>query len=151
MTTSLIIDNSAARPIWSRMLDLALSALMWLLYLYLIQTGLADLIGLVRDTYAWGFSGAARPDLPTLSRFGETLRAYGVVVLANAAILVAWALYNRIRFAGEDRRQAIKPVEVADLAAFYGLPAERIESWQKARILTMRHAPDGTLTGVIEA
>jgi biofilm PGA synthesis protein PgaD len=150
VTSSLIIDHSASRPVWARTLDLALSALMWLLYLYLIQTGFADLIGLVRDTYAWGFSGAERPDLPTLSRFGDTLHAYGVVIMANAAVLVAWALYNRLRFAGEDRRQAVMPVEVADLAALYGLPPERIESWQKARILTMRHAPDGTLTGVIE-
>ncbi len=151
MTSPLIIDGSAGRPAWARLLDLVLSALMWLLYIYLIQDGIAELIGLIRDTFAWGFSGAERPHLPTLSRFGGTLRTYGAVILANAALLVAWALYNRLRFAGTDRRQAVKPVEVADLAAFYGLPAAQIESWQKARILTMRHAPDGTLTGVIEA
>jgi len=151
VTSSLIIDNSAARPVWARTLDLVLSSLMWLLYLYLIQDGIADLVGLARDTYAWGFSGAERPDLPTLSRFRETLRTYGVVIVANAAVLVAWALYNRLRFRGEDRRQAVEPVGVQDLATFYALPADQIESWQKARILTMRHAPDGTLTGVVEA
>jgi len=78
---------------------------------------------------------------------------YGIAVLANAAILIAWALYDQMRFRRRDRgggrRRSGDPVSVADLAALYGLRASDVEKWQESRTLIMQHDPDGTLTEVI--
>jgi biofilm PGA synthesis protein PgaD len=145
----LIIDRSSSRPAWSRALDWILSALMWLLYLYLIRVALIDLYHLADDLFRWAFAGAHRPDVPTLAHLSRTLRDYGIVILVNGAILIVWAQYNQLRFRGPDRRDPRRQVTVADLAELYRIPAEDIAHWQAARILTMQHAPDGTLVDVI--
>jgi biofilm PGA synthesis protein PgaD len=122
---------------------------MWLLFLYLIRQALYDFYYFMFDLYRWAFAGAEWPYVRALARLYRTLRDYGVVILANGAILIVWALYNQLRFAGAHRRDPRKLVSVADLAELYRLPAEDIAKWQAARILTMRHAPDGTLIDVM--
>jgi biofilm PGA synthesis protein PgaD len=83
-----------------------------------------------------------------MARFFSTLRLYGVVVLANGAILIVWALYNQLRFRGQYRRVADRTVTVEDLAKLYRLPAADIARWQGSRILVMHHDADGTLANV---
>jgi len=144
----MIIDNSRKRSAWSRRRDWLLSAAMWLLYLFLIRQALVDLYELARDLLQWRFWGADRPSLPAISRFLDILKDYGLVILANGAILILWALYNQVRFGGPELRVARPPVGVADLAELYGLPAEDIAVWQRSRILTMDHGPDGALVKV---
>jgi biofilm PGA synthesis protein PgaD len=122
---------------------------MWLLYLYFIREALVSIYSLVGETFEWAFAGAARPDLPTVSAFLRTLEQDGIVVLANGVILIVWALYNQIRFRGPDRRLALAPVSVTDLAKLYGVPAEDVAAWQQSRILLMHHEHNGTLSQVI--
>ncbi len=122
---------------------------MWLLYLYFIREALIDLYYLAEDSLQWAFAGAERPELPTISRFLDTMENYGIVIVANGAALIAWALYNQIRFRGHDRHRIGEPVSAADLSDLYGIPAEVIATWQESRILIMQHDADGTLTMVI--
>ena len=122
---------------------------MWLLYLYMVRQAIIDLYYVITETFEWAFAADERPYLPTMSHLLRTLRGYGIVVLANSAILVIWALYNQIRFRGRERRRAGKPVSVADLAELYGFPAEDIAFWQGSRILIMQHDSDGNLVRVI--
>jgi biofilm PGA synthesis protein PgaD len=126
-----------------------MSALMWVLYFYLIRTAFVDLYDVVTESFAWAFAGAASPSVPALSRLVGTLEEYGVVILANGAILIVWALYNQLRFSRSSYRRFHEPVSVADLAALYQLPAEDIANWQQSRILLMEHDPDGTLVQVM--
>ena len=145
----MIIDNWTKRPAWLRRAEWVLSALMWLVYFYLIREALIDLYDLAVDAYEWAFTGAERPYLPAISRFLNTLRIYGLVILVNTAIFIGWALYNNIRFRGPDLRNPSALVSVADLALLYDRSAEEIANWQQSRILVMHHAPDGTLADVI--
>jgi biofilm PGA synthesis protein PgaD len=87
--------------------------------------------------------------LPAISRFLATLEDYGIVILVNCAVLIAWAIYNQVRFHGQDRRSACPLVSVEDLAQLYGFPSDDIARWQQSRILVMHHGPDGTLLTVI--
>jgi len=145
---SLIIDKSRSRPAWARRRDWVLTALMWLLYLYLVREALGDMVDLVTESFEW-VAGGQRPYLPAISRFLRTLQNYGIVILANGVILIAWALYNQLRFRGQaDRRDIRASVSVADLAALYEVPAADVAIWQQSRILVMRHAPDGRLITV---
>jgi biofilm PGA synthesis protein PgaD len=146
--SSLIIDKSSTRSAWARGLDWVLSALAWLLYLYMIREVFIDLYYITTQSFTWMFDGSGRPSVAAMERFFSTLRLYGVVVLANGAILIVWALYNQLRFRGQYRRIADRTVSVEDLATLYRLPASDIAHWQVSRILVMQHDADGTLTNV---
>ena len=146
--SSLIINRSSTRPAWARGLDWVLTALVWLLYLYLIKAALIDLYDLGRESFAWLFAGGERPSAPEISRFIATLWTYFIVAVANGMILIAWARYNQYRFGGHEQHVSGKVVSVEDLAALYRLPAADIARWQGSRILTMQHDADGTLLKV---
>lgn len=146
--SSLIIDKSSTRSAWARGRDWVLSALAWLLYLYVIREVFIDLYYITTQSFTWMFDGSGRPSVAAMARFFSTLRLYGVVVLANGVILIVWALYNQLRFRGQYRRVADRPVTVEDLATLYRLPAADIARWQGSRILVMHHDADGTLTNV---
>jgi biofilm PGA synthesis protein PgaD len=146
--TSLIIDKSSTRPRWARGLDWVLSALVWLIYLYMIREALIDLYLLANESFYWVFTRSHRPAVPEISRFLSTLRAYAIAVVVNGAILLAWAGYNQLRFRGRGRRSPVKPVDVDDLAALYHVPSQDIAQWQGSRILSMQHDADGNLVKV---
>ncbi|MGA3306943.1 MAG: poly-beta-1,6-N-acetyl-D-glucosamine biosynthesis protein PgaD [Stellaceae bacterium] len=149
MHPSLIIDQSSTRPVETRRLDGILSALMWLVYLYMVREAFIDLYYIITESFEWIFAGYEQPHLLAISDLLHTLGFYVIIILANGAILITWALYNQYRFRGLDRRKNPKPVTVADLAGLYGLPAQDIENWQASRILVMDHDPDGALVRVI--
>ena len=121
---------------------------MWLLYLYFIRDALADIYELSTESFAWAFADADWPQLSSWSRLSGTLENYGMIILANGALLIAWAIYNQIRYGGLDRHVALDPVEPVDLAKLYGVPVSEVAAWQAARILTMRHDSDGTIRNV---
>ncbi len=148
IASSLIIDRSSTRPAWAQGLDWVLTALVWLLFLFLIRAALVDLYVLTRESLTWIFAGSDRPSVPEISRFIGTLWTYFIVAVANGMILIAWARYNQYRFGGHDQHVAGRVVNVEDLAALYRLPAEDIARWQGSRILVMRHQADGTLITV---
>jgi biofilm PGA synthesis protein PgaD len=146
---SLIIDKWSTRPAWARCRDWLLSALMWLAYLYLLRVAIVDLYHLMVDSFEWLFASGGRPHATAISQFLGTLEIYGIVILADGAILITWALYNWRRYGRSDRHRDHDPVSVDDLALLYELPAEDIARWQRSRILVMQHNLDGTLDRVI--
>jgi len=76
------------------------------------------------------------------------MKIYGLVILANAAVLIAWARYNQYRFGGSDPGTPPKAVDIHDLAALYDVPAADVEEWQQARILTVEHDASGKILRV---
>lgn len=149
MTDSpLIIDKSGTRPVWTRVLDWILSAFMWLLYFYMIKVVLIDLFRITTGSFIWMFNRGDRPSLLEVSDLFQTLRIYGIVILANGATLIVWALYNQIRFRGRAQRTAGRNVSVDDLATLYRLSGKDIAGWQGSRVLSMQHDADGTLVKV---
>ncbi len=142
---SLIIDAARSRPTWLRARDWVLSALMWAIYLYLIREVFIELYLLAEDAFDWA-SQSTRPHAePTAFRFAYTLGIYAIVVVLNGTILIGWAVYNQLRFGGVESRKATAAVEPAELGRFYGVAADQVIEWQKARSLVMIHDADGKL------
>ncbi len=123
--------------------------MMWLVYLYFIREALFDIFELLSETVRWALADDERPSVPAISRFLETVRIYGIVIVGNGAALIIWALYNQLRFRGRDRHRPAKLVDPDALSELYGIPAHDIALWQKSRILVMHHDPDGTLVNVV--
>lgn len=142
---SLIIENTGKGTAWKRRRDAVLSTGMWLVYLYWIRAALIDIATLAADGYAWAFLGAAKPALGTIALFGTTVLPYLAIVAGNAALLIVWARYNQARFRGHERHREAGSVGPADLGMLYSMATADVIACQAARLLTIRHAPDGAI------
>lgn len=76
------------------------------------------------------------------------LGMYGLVVLAMGGSLVAWALYNWIRFRGIERRRARVSVTVDQLATDMKLSLQDLDAWQRCACMTAHHDERGRLITV---
>jgi hypothetical protein len=63
MHPSLIINQSSSRPIETKRLDGILSALMWLMYLYMIREAFIDLYYIITESFEWMVAGHKLPHL----------------------------------------------------------------------------------------
>jgi len=142
-THPLIID-AARRPGWARARDRVLTAAAWLLVAVLGIDAVRFAAAIARRLFA----GEATHELEAALAVAVTLGSYAGIVLLNTAAIVAWALYNRLRFQGQDRRGNAAPVVPEELAARYGRTAEEVRRWQGARILVVHHLPEGEIRQV---
>jgi len=140
-----IIAESRHRPLWMRLRDGALTGLLWLVYLYLIR----DFLRFLAEGAGWALGAALIPEQAGLAApLFPTLGSYALIALANATILISWALYNQTRFRGRERRKASPRITPEDLALMYGVDERDVFLWQEARILVMHHDEDGRLIKV---
>ena len=96
--------------------------------------------------FEWLFLGRSQPaEWAHASAILHTLGTYAGIIVANASLLLAWALYNQIRFRGRERRRFAPLVTCADLAEMYGFPVSSIDEWQNASILVAHLDADGRL------
>ncbi|MBO9328194.1 poly-beta-1,6-N-acetyl-D-glucosamine biosynthesis protein PgaD [Achromobacter sp. HZ01] len=120
--------------------DLVLTALGWFAFVYLFGAGI---LAILRDAQGPGLS-----PLPAFVPTLRTLSGYALLALANAALLVAWAVYNHRRFAGKDRRKPIKPLGDRRLAMSFGLTPAQLAELRASRTAVIHHGPDGRITGI---
>lgn len=139
-----IIHKSSNKSNWFRVRDLVLCTTLWVVYYILMQ----DFFRFVGTIMAWELYGEVRPGLPAAFRILATMQSYALVILALGSLLIGWAIYNKARFSGRDRRKSAPVVTVNDLGDFYNLNPEDIDSWRQSRILTMHHDRHGNLVGV---
>ena len=142
------IDHSKHRPAVIRLLEAAVTGIVWLAYIGLLpylwpafmERGAQT--GAVSGPFQWSAAEAIGPG------FGSFVMQLLAVALCGSSLLYLWARYNRLRFQGKDRRKVPVTVTEAELAACYGGTREQILSLQQERRLFMRHDPDGRLTRV---
>jgi len=145
LPADLIIEASRSLPLWVRARDWLLTTAVWLAYFWLIS----DTFSYLRYLFQWLLqSEPPSADLARLAGIFATLQSYVLVIVMNAAVLVIWALYNRFRFRGRERRKFSPAVTLRDLARLYDVPVSDVAAWQLARILILHHDGAGRLTGV---
>lgn len=140
----LIIERPDLQTPPQRVMSGMLTAAFWVVWIYLWL----PLIGVL----GWAF-GVSRfyEEMITFDGYEallELLDVYLKVVALLAGSLIAWAVYNWIRFRGEDRRKARAEVTTAEIAEYAGLDAAQLERWQSAQILRVEHHDDGRIAGV---
>lgn len=75
-----------------------------------------------------------------------------LLALGCAALLIAWAEYNRFRFRGKDRRHAQADVPLAEIAALLGADAATADALGGGKVVTLRmdeHARPLGVTGAL--
>ncbi|CAB3631536.1 MAG: poly-beta-1,6-N-acetyl-D-glucosamine biosynthesis protein PgaD [Achromobacter pulmonis] len=121
--------------------DLLLTALGWIAFIYLFGAGIAAIL-------RGAASGPQAPLWPTFLPTLHTLGSYAALALLNAAVLVAWAVYNHLRFAGKDRRQPIAPLDDRRLATSFAVTPRQITQLRAARIAVIHHGGDGQIQAI---
>jgi biofilm PGA synthesis protein PgaD len=123
----------------------ALTAALWFSYIYLcadfflfLGEALSRMVGL----------GPEPPRLRLIMNVLPTIATYAIIAIGNAMVLIAWALYNQVRFRGRERRKTSPFVTVDDFARMYEVSASEVAAWQNARILVMHHDDNGRLVRV---
>lgn len=120
--------------------DLILTAVGWFAFVYLFGAGI---LAILRGAAG----GPAAPLLPVFLPTMHTLWGYALLAAANAAVLVAWAVYNHRRFAGKDRRKPIRPLSDQRLAKSFAVSATQLAQLRSARIAIVHHAAGGEING----
>lgn len=121
--------------------DLALTAVGWFAFVYLFGSGIVAILR--------GVAGGPEASLwPVFLPTVRTLWAYALLALVNAAVLVGWAIYNRRRFGGKDRRKPIKPLSDRRLAMSFAVTPAQLAQLRGARISTIHHGDDGEILDI---
>lgn len=124
-----------------RAFDAVLTALAWTGFFYLFASGIRDILVEAATGLDVPFWSALMPTMGTLS-------VYVLVGVFNGVVLLVWALYNQVRFAGMDRRKPLPPLDDDELVASFGLPGARVQSLQQAKVAVIDHDHDGGIAGV---
>jgi biofilm PGA synthesis protein PgaD len=128
-----------------RLRDVALTSALWFGYIYLSS----DFFLFLGESFFWMIgTGPESPRLHLVLDVLPTVGTYAIVAIANAAVLILWALYNQVRFRGKERRKASPIVTVDDFARMYEVSAAEVAAWQRARILIVHHDENGRLVQV---
>jgi biofilm PGA synthesis protein PgaD len=128
-----------------RLRDVALTAALWFGYIYLSS----DFFLFLAEEFFWMIgTGPESPRLHLVLDVLPTVGTYAIVAIANAAVLILWALYNQVRFRGKERRKASPIVTVDDFARMYEVSVAEVAAWQRARILIVHHDENGRLVQV---
>jgi len=121
--------------------DLVLTAFGWFAFVYLFGAGI---LAILRDAA----TGPALSPWPAFVPTLRTLSGYALLALTNAAVLVAWAVYNHRRFAGKDRRKPIEPLSDRRLTASFALTPAQLSHLRSARSAVIHHGADGEISGI---
>ncbi|CAM5210465.1 Biofilm PGA synthesis protein PgaD OS=Castellaniella defragrans OX=75697 GN=HNR28_002556 PE=4 SV=1 [Castellaniella defragrans] len=120
------------------LIDAVLTALAWLIFLYLFGAGILAIT-------AGEAQGIAVPVFSNLLPSMLTLLAYGVVAAGIALVLALWAQYNAIRFGSLERRKAARTVTDDQLAQGFDVTPEAIGRLRASRRAAIHHAEDGRI------
>lgn len=121
--------------------DLALTAFGWFAFVYLFGAGILAILRGAAD-------GPEAPLLPVFLPTVQTLRGYALLAVVNAAVLVAWAVYNHRRFSGKDRRKPIRALTDQRLAKSFAVSAEQLAQLRAARVAVIHHGGAGQIEGI---
>ncbi|MCC6610124.1 MAG: poly-beta-1,6-N-acetyl-D-glucosamine biosynthesis protein PgaD [Burkholderiales bacterium] len=144
MKRPLIIERPDLQAESQRWLYLFLTLAFWLFYLYLwlpLVTLAGWAFGLWRG-YDVFFLHEGYRHLITI------LLWYAAGIGLFSAALIGWAVYNWIRFRGEQRRRHPRPVTLIEQANHYAVQPHALASWRRAKVLVVAHDPLGRITEV---
>ncbi|WP_336969804.1 poly-beta-1,6-N-acetyl-D-glucosamine biosynthesis protein PgaD [Sphingobium aromaticiconvertens] len=137
----MIINVSNTRSRLARVIDLVVTAIAWLVFGYLLYRGLF--------AGSTGAGDAPRPIVPEALQTLHTVTLYVIVALVNAAILFAWAIYNQLRFRGQDRRSAISQASDHQLAQSYRVDTATLQQLRTKGPTIVYHDAHGRIADVL--
>ena len=121
--------------------DTVVTAIMWLVYLYLW----VPLISL----FAWALGVEFAYDVMIRSGgaagLGDVIFVYGVIVAVILGTVVAWSVSNKIRFGKLTRRREHPIVSDDSIRAYFEIDATTFAGLRDGRVVAVEFGQDGVL------
>ena len=127
-----------------RIVDGAVTFAFWVFWIYLWLPLLALLAWTLGVQQAYEYMIV----LDGLRDVVRLLLIYGMVIGLLGGTLIAWAVYNILRFSGVERRVPRPPITSAEIARDFGFDPIDVERWQDARTVQVTHDEDGRIVRV---
>lgn len=123
------------------LVDFFLTALAWFVFCYLFVTGIWSILESATP-------GLSMPLVPRLLLEVHTLLAYVFVAAGIDLLLLAWAVYNALRFGGLDRRKAQPALTCAALAASFEISLELLKALRASQAMRIHHTDEGQINAI---
>lgn len=125
--------------------DAIVTGLMWILYSYLW----APLISLLAWLLGFEFAYDVMVRAGGVSALKEVLWWYGIVLASIFVTVAVWSAINRRRFAGNDRRHSAQGINDTELADYFALQQQELQSMRSANIMNLSFDVSGNIEQVI--
>lgn len=140
------IIKYAGEPLTSRqrIVDGAVTFAFWVFWIYLWLPLLALFAWMLGVQQAYKY-------MIVLDGFRDVVRllaTYGMVIGLLGGTLIAWAVYNILRFGGIERRVLRPPITSVEIARDFGFDPIDVERWQDARTVQVTHDENGRIVHV---
>lgn len=140
----LILDSPSMQTLWQRYSSVIITFVFWVLWFFLwvpVITAIAWYLGL-HLTYFEMF------EMDGFKAVIQDFLAFLKVVALLGGSLAVWAGYNFLRFRGKDRRKAVSPVNVEEVASYFKLDPGLVLEQQKTKLLTVTFSEEGEIEAI---
>lgn len=143
-TSELHIDAPHLLSQRQRLGDTIATGLMWILYSYLWL----PLVSLLAWLLGFEFAYDVMVRAGGVDALRQVLWWYGIVLASIFVAVAVWSMVNRRRFADHDRRQNGQGVSDTELAGYFALQPEELQTMRSARIMSLRFDATGSIERV---
>ncbi len=140
------IESAKDLPLYIRLRDILLTALIWIIYCYFMR----DFFAFCVDIVSWMYHGFHNAASYHSFRVLRNFLGYFEVMDILGLLLIFWSVYNLLRYGKKNRRRPSQPVQPEQLAAHHQLDVEDIKTWQEAKHIVMHHNEEGKLVDVVK-
>lgn len=137
--SSLIINEPSLQNLKSRFAYSMVTLVFWVFWIYL-WLPVASLIGWLLGFNLFYQEMVVKSGYLSLL---DLMGWYAGVILIIGATLLGWASYNLVRFRKKERRKGVDRVDIREIAGRFGVDAETLAAWQRAKRLTVYHNAEG--------
>lgn len=123
-----IINRPDLQSRWQRGWFAALAAAGWLIWLYLFAP-ILSLLG-----WLFGAQRFSQYVLFTQEHTVRTVLIYALIILVAGVFFLGWAIYNYLRFRGEDRREPPVAVTNAQMAEAFRIDVGAVATVQRLKV-----------------
>lgn len=120
-------------------IDGILTLLAWIGFLWLIVTGVIDLMAHRENTPRVALPFMEHTFLASVSTIMVYVFIGGLIMLA----LVGWSKYNQWRWRGKERRKRFPALDMSELSDCFGASQQMLSQLQQAKIVTVHSDQHG--------
>lgn len=124
---------------WSLIIDGLLTVIAWAGFIWLIVTGIIDLMAHRENTPRVALPLMEHTFLASVS----TIMVYVFIGVLIMLALVGWSKYNQWRWRGKERRKRFPALDLTALSSCFGASGHTLEQLQDAKIVTVHSDKHG--------
>ena len=142
MKRPLIINSPSLQSLQQQYVSALFTFIFWMIWIFL-WTPLITLVGWLSGL---DLIYIQMIELEGFSDITEDFSGFLICVAIIGSVLGFWALYNFLRFKDIERRAAITPVNNQQLAAFFGVAVNTLDTQQKTQCLSISFDDQGNIS-----